>query len=169
MANNNKEGGGGVALLFLLVMLFSCTTPHRVFDYHLLRFWGATPEAPRSIIEDEVITAADAHGIDRKVFKALIKVESGWNPKALSPVGARGLAQVMPFNAKRCGLRSAEQLWDIVHNTRCGARILAEELENYDGNLVKALQAYNGGPRCVGRCSESIQYSAKILAIVKHG
>lgn len=175
MATDSREGGAGVALLFLLALAFFYPTtadkPKRVkaasaLDYHILRFWGANPEAPSDVIDREIHMAADAHGIDRRIFRALVRVESGGNPKAISPVGARGLAQIMPFNARRCGLRSSDQLWDVVNNVRCGAKILSEEISNYDGNIVKALQAYNGGPRCVGRCSESIQYSAKIMALV---
>jgi soluble lytic murein transglycosylase-like protein len=174
VATKNKEGGGGAVLLFLLATAFIYPTlpspqvkPKGVLDYHLLRFWGASPEAPRSVIEHEVTLAADAHGIDHRLFRAVIKVESGGNPRALSPVGARGLAQVMPANSRRCGLRHSDQLWDIVSNVRCGAKILSEEISNYNGDIVKALQAYNGGPRCVGRCSESIQYSAKVLATAR--
>jgi soluble lytic murein transglycosylase-like protein len=164
VASKAKGGGGGVALLFSIAVAFTFPAPH--WDYHTLRFWGVSPEPPRDLIEQEVLLAADAHGIDRRLFRALIKVESGGNPKALSPVGAMGLAQIMPFNHTRCGLQSPRDLWDVVHNTRCGARILSEELETYDGDVVKALQAYNGGPRCVGRCQESIQYSKKIIALV---
>ncbi len=168
LASNKQEGGEGAALLIFLGILFFSPMPlsesPAPLDYHIQRFFGVPQEAPPVVIEQEVLLAADRHGIDRKLFKALIKVESGWNPRALSHAGAMGLAQVMPFNHKRCGLVSPRQLWDVVHNTHCGAQILAEELQTYDGDVVKALQAYNGGPRCVGRCRESIQYSAKVLA-----
>jgi len=168
LAVKQKEGGEGIALLIFLTIAFlspiSLTETPAPLDYHIKRFWGLPQEAPPAIIEQEALLAADTHGVDRRLFKALIKVESGWNPRALSHAGAMGLAQVMPFNHKRCGLRSPKQLWDVVHNTQCGAQILAEELDNYNGDVVKALQAYNGGPRCVGRCRESIQYSAKVLA-----
>ncbi len=163
MVKQSKEGGGSIALLFSTLIVFINPAPQ--LDYHTLRFWGANPEAPYTTIEHEVYSAADAHGLDRRLFRALVKVESGGNPKALSPVGAVGLAQVMPFNHKRCGLVSPRQLWDVVNNTRCGAQILAEELEAYNGDVVKALQAYNGGPRCVNRCHESIEYSKKVLAL----
>jgi soluble lytic murein transglycosylase-like protein len=168
LASNKQGGGEGAALLILIALFFFSPIPLKEspapLDYHIQRFLGVPQEAPPKIIEQEVVLAADHHGIDRRLFKALIKVESGWNPRALSHAGAMGLAQIMPFNHRRCGLRSPRQLWDVVHNTRCGAQILAEELQTYNGDVVKALQAYNGGPKCVGRCRESIQYSAKVLA-----
>jgi soluble lytic murein transglycosylase-like protein len=158
------------ALLFFLAVLFFFPMPFHgsqaPLDYHLRRFLGVAEHAPpKGILEQEVLLAADRHGIDRRLFRALIKVESGWNPRALSHAGARGLAQIMPENHKRCGLSNPSQLWDAVNNVRCGAQILSEELQTYNGDIVKALQAYNGGPRCVGRCQESIQYSKKVLAL----
>jgi soluble lytic murein transglycosylase-like protein len=158
------------ALLFFLTVLFFFPMPFQGFqtplDYHIRRFLGVVDDAPPTrVLEQEALLAADRHGIDRRLFRALIKVESGWNPRALSHAGARGLAQIMPENHRRCGLSSPSQLWDAINNARCGAQILSEELQTYNGNVVKALQAYNGGPRCVGRCQESIQYSKKVLAL----
>ena len=158
------------ALLVFLAVIFSLPMPFQgsqaPLDYHIRRFLGVAEDTPpKGIIEQEALLAADSHGIDRRLFRALIKVESGWNPRALSHAGARGLAQIMPENHKRCGLGSPNQLWDAINNARCGAQILSEELQTYNGNVVKALQAYNGGPRCVGRCQESIQYSKKVLAL----
>jgi soluble lytic murein transglycosylase-like protein len=118
-------------------------------------------EASRALLEAEVERAADAYGLSRKVLKALVKVESAYNPKAVSPVGARGIAQVMPTNAKRCGLPDPDHLWDATTNLRCGAQILREELDQH-GNLERALTVYNCGRV---KCAEGQKYAKKVLAL----
>lgn len=160
--------GGGVAVALILTSLLWAPTEGSVARYHLSRMLGAKPIPTRQIIEREIDRVADEFGLRRALFRALIRVESGGNPKALSPVGARGIAQVMPYNAKRCRLRSADHLWDVTANLRCGAQILREEIEEHR-DLNRALQAYNGGPKCINRCRESIQYAAKVLAETKRG
>lgn len=162
-AQNNQGGGWGiliVALLFLLAINFK---PPQDIHFHMARSVGFEVEPSRDIIETEIERAADAFGLRRNVFKALVKVESGGNPRALSHVGARGIAQIMPFNARRCGLRSADKLWDAVLNLRCGAQILSEELEEY-GNMHSALTVYNCGRV---NCPEGQQYASKVIALSK--
>lgn len=142
---------------------------HGVVTYHILRFWGLKPHASRAVLEHEAQRAAKKHGLNPRLFKALVRVESAWNPKAISRVGARGLSQIMPANARRCGLPHPDALWDVTTNLSCGARILSEELETHGGDLQKALQAYNGGPRCINRCKESIQYAKSVLSLASQG
>lgn len=127
------------------------------------RNFGRPVKMSRPIIDGLIDEAADNEGLPREMFHALIHVESRKNPRAVSHVGARGLGQVMPFNTRRCGLRKPDELWDPIKNLRCSAQILREELDTYGGNKVKALQSYNGGPRCIGKCKESIQYSKNVL------
>lgn len=103
------------------------------------------------------------YSIHPGLLKALGVQESGFNSDAYSPKGAIGFMQIMPFNAKRCGLTKVSKLWDEETNVRCGAQILSEELATYKGNLRKALQAYNGGPKCLDRCAESINYANNII------
>lgn len=128
--------------------------------YHGGRVLRRSSEPPRAVIEAEIARAADAFGLGRNVLRALVKVESAFNPKALSPVGARGISQVMPVNARRCGLRP-EQLWDATYNLRCGAQILREELDQH-GDLKKALTVYNCGRV---NCPEGKQYASKVIAL----
>lgn len=111
---------------------------------------------PTSLIE----SAAIKHGINPALLDALVHVESGHNPEAVSPKGALGLAQVMPFNAKRCKVTVKELLIPST-NLQCGAQILSEELKTHK-EVNKALQAYNGGSRCINRCNESIQYAKRV-------
>jgi len=131
-------------------------------SYHTLRFFGLNSGHSKAVIRQEVSRAADAYGLDRNVYHAVIQVESGGNVKAESHVGARGLSQVMPFNAKRCGWHP-DKLWDPTHNVRCGARILSEELER-TGNIRDALTVYNCGKI---NCKEGKEYARKVLSLSK--
>ena len=68
--------------------------------------------------------------------------ESRWNPQAVSPKGAIGLAQLMPATARDLGVNPA----DPVANLTGGARYLRYLLDTFDGDVEKALAAYNAGP-----------------------
>jgi len=76
------------------------------------------------------------------LIEALVWQESRWRPDAISPVGARGLAQLMPATARDLGVDPADPL----ANLEGGARYLREQLDRFDGDLEKALAAYNAGP-----------------------
>ena len=163
MSTNRGGGGGAVALIFLA--LIAAPIGRGIGGYHVARFYGLKPEADRRVIDQEIDRVADRYGLKRSLLRALIRVESGGNPKALSPVGARGITQVMSANAKRCGLKSAEALWDVVSNLRCGAQILSEEIKNH-GDVHTALTVYNCGRV---KCPEGRQYASKVLAETKRG
>lgn len=100
--------------------------------------------------------------INPSLVRALLKVESNKKQYAMSDKGALGLMQVMPFNAKACGLEVA-QLLIPEHNIRCGVKILKQNLIAYNYNTDYAIQGYNGGRRCINKCPESIQHSKRVL------
>ncbi|MFW2350976.1 lytic transglycosylase domain-containing protein [Qipengyuania sp.] len=76
------------------------------------------------------------------LIEALVWQESRWRANAVSPVGARGLAQLMPGTARDLGVDPD----DPFANLEGGARYLREQLDRFDGDLEKALAAYNAGP-----------------------
>lgn len=81
------------------------------------------------------------------LIEALVWQESRWNAAAVSPKGARGLAQLMPDTARYLGVDAD----DPYANLEGGARYLREQLDRFDGDLERALAAYNAGPGRVER------------------
>ncbi len=88
--------------------------------------------------------AAVKHGIPEDLFLRLVQKESGWNPQAVSPKGATGLAQLMPDTAARLGVDPT----DPVANLNGGARYLRMMYDRF-GSWRLALAAYNAGPGAV--------------------
>lgn len=101
-------------------------------------------------LAERIEEIAMAEGIDPEVAFGLVRAESEFNRRAVSPVGAVGLTQLMPSTARyfRRGV-SREELFDRDTNLRIGFRYLATLIEKYDGNLELALLAYNRGPNRV--------------------
>jgi soluble lytic murein transglycosylase-like protein len=96
----------------------------------------------------EITAAAKANGLDPALLAGLIKQESGFNPTAGSPAGARGLAQLMPATAAGLGVTD---VLDPVQSINGGAKYLAQQLKTFGGDVAKALAAYNAGPGAVQR------------------
>lgn len=88
---------------------------------------------------------ARKYRIPPNLFRALIRAESGWNPNAGSPAGARGLTQLMPATARGLGVRN---ITDPVQNLEGGARYLRAQLDRFKDPKL-ALAAYNAGPGAV--------------------
>ena len=109
------------------------------------------PDDPRSIVLNSALEA----GVDPVLWGAQVHRESAFNPNAVSPVGAMGLAQVMPKTfADVAARRFPGQNLDINNphdNARVGATYMREQLDHYDGDTEKALAAYNHGPGNVDR------------------
>ncbi|WP_035052988.1 lytic transglycosylase domain-containing protein [Andreprevotia chitinilytica] len=82
-------------------------------------------------------------GLDPQLVLGLIHVESGFNRYAISPVGARGLMQVMPFWQRQIG-NPQQSLFDLATNLRYGCTILRHYLDIENGDLFRALGRYNG-------------------------
>ena len=93
---------------------------------------------------DKARAVARRHGVPENLFMRLVTQESGWNPNAVSPKGAIGLAQLMPGTARALGVdpRDPDQ------NLEGGARYLREQFETF-GSWRLALAAYNAGPGAV--------------------
>ena len=86
--------------------------------------------------------------IDANLVKSVIKQESGFNPNARSHAGAQGLMQLMPSTAKSLGVFNSTNPYQ---NLRGGVTYLAQQLKSFDGDIQKALAAYNAGPTAVSK------------------
>ena len=108
-----------------------------------------TPGRSRSAPVDlnEVVNAASGrYRLDPDLVTSVIKAESGFNVRAVSPKGAQGLMQLMPGTASKLGVPNA---FDPRANVEGGTKYLRELLERYNFDMVKALAAYNAGPQRV--------------------
>lgn len=105
-------------------------------------------EATKSALPlNEVVdTASATFHLDPDLVNSVIHAESGFNPRAVSPKGARGLMQLMPSTANQLGVSN---IFDPQANVTGGSRYLRELLERYNFDLLKALAAYNAGPERV--------------------
>jgi hypothetical protein len=113
------------------------------------------PSAPAPIADSKrggnslemlVARIASRHEIDPDFVASVVKAESGFNPAAVSPKGAGGLMQLMPQTAATLGVKD---VLDAASNVEGGTKYLRQLLDQYQGDAVKALAAYNAGPRRV--------------------
>ncbi|MBX7138641.1 MAG: lytic transglycosylase domain-containing protein [Oligoflexia bacterium] len=134
--------------------------------------WSYTSRLSSKLFEnrfhDDIAAAADRHGVDIYLLKAVIHAESGFDPHAVSPKGARGLMQLMPSRARLLGVANSFMPQD---NIDGGARHLAFLIKRYNGNLKLALAAYNAGEGAVDQYggippySETRQYVDRVLSL----
>jgi soluble lytic murein transglycosylase-like protein len=107
---------------------------------------SARNATPAIDLNEVVAEASGRYRLDPDLVKSVIKAESGFNVRAVSPKGAQGLMQLMPDTASKLGVPNT---FDPQANVEGGTRYLRELLERYNFDLIKALAAYNAGPRRV--------------------
>jgi hypothetical protein len=122
---------------------------------------------------DAIIEEASAlYGVNSALVKAVIQAESRFNPLAVSPVGAKGLMQLMPLIAREYG---ALDPLDAKQNIFAGVKYLGNLLDKYNGNVSMALAGYNAGPTAVRRFRgvppyrETRGYVRKIQNLIAEG
>ncbi len=126
----------------------------------------AATTVPAVNIADVVGPISQKHSIDPALITSVIRAESAFNPRAVSPKGAQGLMQLMPQTAAKLGVQNA---FDPNANVEGGTAYLHELLEQYHWDLVKALAAYNAGPQRVAQYGgvppyrETHAYVARII------
>lgn len=108
----------------------------------------ALPESSIGKYEPIISAASKRHGISAHLLKAIIKVESDYNPRAVSRKGAKGLMQIMPETMKALNIANVFDPWE---NIMGGASYFKQLFNRYEGKLPLALAAYNAGPGVVDR------------------
>jgi len=124
-------------------------------------------QAPtREDVDRWVNSASDQHRVDPDLIRSVIKAESGFNPRAVSPKGAQGLMQLMPSTASKLGVKDAFAPGE---NIEGGTRYLRDLLVLYNNDMAKALAAYNAGPQRVAQYNgvppyrETHAYVARVI------
>jgi hypothetical protein len=124
------------------------------------------PQGDTAPYVDEIRDAAERYGLPMKLVSAVIRAESGFNPRAVSRKGAQGLMQLMPTTAATLGVRNS---FDPRQNIEGGVRHLRSLIDRFPNNLPFALAAYNAGEKAVAQYRgippypETQDYVTKVL------
>jgi soluble lytic murein transglycosylase-like protein len=155
MIHARLPGGGIIGLL-----------PERVARVHLPPPARPEPEPVSGTLQTLARDIARRHDMDEALVTAVVQAESGFNPKAVSRVGAMGLMQLMPGTAADLHV---DDPFDPEQNLDGGVRYLKGMMQRFDGRLDLALAAYNAGPTAVERYGgippyrETRAYVARIM------
>jgi soluble lytic murein transglycosylase-like protein len=114
------------------------------------------PAASPGDIDSAIEQAAVRHNVDPNLVRAVVKVESNFNPNAVSRKGAMGLMQLMPSTARQLKVKNP---FDPEQNVDAGVRHLKQLLESYGGDIKLTLAAYNAGAGAVARSSGVPRYA----------
>ena len=123
-------------------------------------------------IDEAIEEAATKHNVDPNLVRALVKVESNFNPRAVSRKGAMGLMQLMPATARELNVTNP---FDPEQNVDAGVRHLKHLLENFNGDVGLSLAAYNAGQGAVQRSggvppfAETRNYVRRITSLYGKG
>jgi soluble lytic murein transglycosylase-like protein len=118
---------------------------------------------------DQIRAAAAKYKLPEALILAVMAVESNFDPRALSDKGAQGLMQLMPGTARDLYVTDA---WDPAQNIEGGSRYLRVLANQYSGDMIRTLAAYNAGPDAVRRAGDTVpnipetqEYVRKVLAL----
>lgn len=106
--------------------------------------FAESQDVPQTPYGELIYDAARRHKLNPRLIAAVVRAESGFDPQAVSPKGARGLMQLMPANAKYYGLEG-EDVFDPEKNIDAGTRYLEYLTRRFEGELSLVLAAYNAG------------------------
>jgi hypothetical protein len=131
-------------------------TPCRTYGVPSAEGVRSTTDVPSSrtqAYDDLIDTHAQLNGVRADLVRAVVRVESAYNPRATSPKGATGLMQLMPATARQFGVVDP---YNPTENVRAGVAYLRQLLDRYGNNEELALAAYNAGPGAVDKYGETV-------------
>ena len=109
--------------------------------------------------------AGEKYGVDPSILRAIASVESNFNPEAIGPKTrsgrAQGMMQFIPATAKAYGLQDP---FNPEQSVDAAARLMRDLQKQFGGDVGKALEAYNGGPRLVGKSKQTAKYREMVFA-----
>ncbi len=105
------------------------------------------------LYDDLILEHARLNGVRPDLVRAVVQIESAFNPYARSPKGALGLMQLMPATVQQFGVKNP---FNPVENVRAGVAYLRQLLDRYSNNEELALAAYNAGPGAVDKHGQSV-------------
>lgn len=114
--------------------------------------------------DDLIVAASTRYRIPASLVRAVMHVESAFNPTAVSPKGACGLMQLMPETAREMYVKD---IFDAKENIEGGTRYLRFLANEFDGDMVKMLAAYNAGPHAVRKYNGNVPPYAETQAYVR--
>jgi soluble lytic murein transglycosylase-like protein len=130
-------------------------------------------DVPSSPYGQLIYDVAVSHSVSPQLVAAMIRVESSFNPRAVSRKGACGLMQLLPATARRFGVRKKKDLFDPQKNLEAGVRYVKWLTQRFGGDVEKILAAYNAGEGAVERFGgippyrETQRYVEKVFGILR--
>ena len=118
-----------------------------------VRATRSAPAGQGRLYDEVIVEHSKMHNIRPDLVRAVVQVESAFNPYAVSPKGAQGLMQLMPATARALGVSNP---FNPLDNIRGGVRYLRQLLDRFDNDEVLALAAYNAGPEAVAKYGQKV-------------
>lgn len=122
--------------------------------------------AKRAQWDTTVVAISAKYGMDPNIIHAIISTESAYEPKAGSPVGAKGMMQLMPGTGQEYGLYTLDDFENPQKNINGGTHHFQKMLKRFNNNLSLAIAAYNAGGGNVSRCGNNIPPFKETMAYV---